>query len=207
MKRKCVFVIGPEGSGSTLIAKLISTALNNTADWNGRGFNCCNEVACDKETGYVKPHKDVEHLVCHRSLPFMYDPLWPPVEEWRNEYDAYFVICTRDINISKLSIIKRFGRKAATIDEHHNKARAIITNLLQTHQNSFVWSYESFMFLREAYFKRLLHFLGQESNYFPEFLNDANLKYLDTNILTEKPKTSAPGSLILKNAIRRTFKK
>ena len=177
-KKPCIFVIGPESSGSTLIARIISTALNSDDTWNGRGFNCCNSATCDHGNDFVFPCSDVEHLVCHRSLPFMLEPKWPPIKEWQKTYDARFIICTRDTTISQLSVASRFKRKAETIVDHQNKATEIIAGLLKSEDKCFIWSYETFMCLRENYLQELFKFLNIDSDYFPETLQDANVKYI-----------------------------
>ena len=65
LKKNCIFVIGPESSGSTLIARIINEALSG-AKWSGRGFNCCDAGRCDKDSSYTLPCSSVEDLVCHR---------------------------------------------------------------------------------------------------------------------------------------------
>jgi hypothetical protein len=177
-KESCIFVIGPESSGSTLIAKIISTALNGNSEWNGRGFNCCNSATCDLDNDFVYPCSEVEHLVCHRSLPFMLEPKWPPIKKWQKTYDARFIICTRDTTISQLSVASRFKRKAETIVDHQKTAKQIVAELLDSEEKCFIWSYETFMCLHENYLQELFKFLKIESNYFPETLKDANVKYI-----------------------------
>lgn len=179
MKRKCIFVIGPEGSGSTLIAQMVSTALNGSIEWNGRGFNCCNSGHCDSNNDYVLPCRDTKHLVCHRSLPFYKNSKWPPIEKWRSIYDSYFIICTRDITISKKSVARRFGRKPETMSEHLNIARNLINEILRSEEKCFIWSYETFMYLKKDYFRTLIEFLKLESDYFPDNIKDANAKYIN----------------------------
>ncbi len=186
MKRKCVFIIGPESSGSTLIAQIISAALNGDTAWSGRGFNCCNSPFCDRATDFTKPCSQVEHLVCHRSLPFGQKPEWPPIKEWQSMYEAYFVLCTRDSTISALSVKKRFQRKSEHIAEHQSLAREILTDLLKSKAKSFLWSYETFMFLKEAYLEEIFSFLDLTSDYRPAEIKDANPKYIDLSPLEAK---------------------
>jgi hypothetical protein len=183
MKKKCVFVIGPESSGSTLVAQLISEVLNGADEWNGRGFNCCNSASCDKENNFSLPCKEVEHLICHRSLPFMEEAKWPPLEKWQSVYDAHFIICTRDATISKRSVRQRFGRKPETIEEHQKRARVMIGKVLKSESKSFIWSYETFMYLQEDYFRLLCDLLGVENSYFTSNIKDANLKYINSSEL------------------------
>ncbi len=59
---KCLIVIGPEGTGSKLIARTLAHALGikNFKDWAGNGW-------IDNGT----------HKVCHRSLPFGTPPVFP----------------------------------------------------------------------------------------------------------------------------------
>ncbi len=177
-KKKCIFVIGPESSGSTLLAQIISAALNGDQEWSGRGFNCCNKGKCDADNGYMFPHEEVEHLVCHRSMPFLQEAVWPPIEKWKEHYDATFVISTRDTTISKLSVVNRFNRSPETVEAHQERARKDITQLLKEDSKTFLFSYETFMYLGDAYIQELYQFLGIKSDYMPESLRDGNLKYV-----------------------------
>jgi len=204
MKEKCIFIIGPESSGSTLIAKIISTALNGTDDWNGRGFNCCNSASCDRENGFMSPCGEVKHLVCHRSLPFFLEPEWPPIEDWKAKYDASFIICTRDATIAERSVAERFKRNAKTISEQQNRANQIISELLKSESKSFIWSYETFMYLQEDYLQLLFDFLKLESDYELKSLRDANFKYIKTGIVSEGANGQKDGiSSVIKKAIKR----
>lgn len=178
MKEPCIFIIGPESSGSTLIAKIISTALNGDTGWNGRGFNCCNTWNCDRESGFSKPCSKVKHLVCHRSLPFGENPEWPPIEKWTNMYDATFVICTRDATISSKSVLDRMKRTEKDREDNRNRSTAIIKDILASNSRSIIWSYETFILLKETYLKQLYQFLEIESTYFPDSIVDANSKYI-----------------------------
>ena len=97
-RNKYVFVIGPESSGSTLIARIISANLNQHefSEYNGTNFNADH----------------FQHRVCHRSLPSRNPrvPDWVDIDEWLHEfkdYKIYFVLCTRDIHISELSRLSR----------------------------------------------------------------------------------------------------
>ena len=67
MKNKCVFTIGPESSGSMLIAKIVTEVLGieSYGNWNAVGW-------IDKGN----------HKVCHRSLPFGIPQKYPDIEKW-----------------------------------------------------------------------------------------------------------------------------
>ena len=178
MKKKAIFVIGPEGSGSTLIAQIISNDLNGLAEWNGSGFNCCNSATCDKNNNFTIPCREVDHIVCHRSLPFLSNATWPPIDQWKSLYDVYFVICTRDTTISKMSVIRRFQRKLDVISAHQNQAKRIIKEIIKSDSKHFIWSYETFMYLQEDYLRQLRNSLGIKKDEFSDILKDANSKYL-----------------------------
>jgi hypothetical protein len=158
-KPSCVFVIGPESSGSTYIARLISRALER-GNWSGRGFNCCSEAMCDVESGHVLPCSPVEEgrLVCHRSLPFGRNE-YPPIAAWQATYEAKWVICVRDQTISELSRQHRFLKTAALCTEQSAAARLLCADLLASNTATYVWSYEGFMFLGDAYLQHLFRFL------------------------------------------------
>lgn len=166
MRYKCVFVIGPESSGSKLIAKIISHALNidQYGEWNGMGWT---------ENGM--------HKVCHRSLPFLIPPQYPDIEKWihdnQRDYDIFFVITTRDITLSEISRIKRFKKTSTQVQEESKRANEIIRDLIKSRQKYYIWSYETFMFLEMDYLKLLYNFLGINSDYMPALI-DGNRKSL-----------------------------
>ena len=166
MKGKCVFVIGPEGTGSKLIARIISQALDISGfnEWRGNGW-------CDNG----------QHKVCHRSLPYQNPPRYPDIEGWilenKTGYEIFFVLTTRDITLSEISRINRFGKTAMQVHSESETAKTIIKNLINSESQYYIWSYETFMFLGIDYLKLLYGFLGIKSNFCPPLV-DGNKKKL-----------------------------
>jgi len=161
--RKCVFVIGPESTGSKLIARICSHVLKITTfdAWGGGGW-------CDRG----------EHKVCHRSLPAGDNRQYPDIEAWiaqnNKDYELYFILTTRDITMSELSRFKRFWSwSMAEFQKQSEDAREIMLTVMRSDQRCFIWSYESFMFLRGDYLQSLYAFLGVEADFLPELV-DAN---------------------------------
>ena len=155
-----------------LIARTISAAMGVDAwdDWNG--------VAWSPGSG-TNARGDA---VCHRSLPYMLDPVaWPDIDGWINQHGANtqitFVLCTRDRTLSELSRIERFGRTPADVTAHTTRAREIMVRVLESEQRSFVWSYETFMLLRRPYLRTLYSYLDIDSDFMPE-LADGNANRL-----------------------------
>lgn len=169
MKNKCIYVIGPESSGSILIAKIIAHFLNIApfSKWNGHGL------------------KQNKHKIYHRSLPYSKPPEYPNIEKWVKEnknYEQYFVLTTRDITLSEISKIDRFNKDIEQVKKESLKASNIIKDVLKKHK-SFIWSYETFMFLQEDYLKLLLNFLNVEIDniILPIELKDGNKKRIFKN--------------------------
>ena len=161
--KKCIFVIGPEGSGSRVAAKICSNVLgiHQYGDWKGNDWS-------------DKGH----HKVCHFSLPNGRPPKFPDVGQWVSEneknYEIYFVLTTRDITISELS---RFNRRAKPFKQSQKesaKARDIMLMIINSRHKYIIWSYESFMFLREGYLNSLYEFIGVKSEFIPNLI-DANI--------------------------------
>lgn len=179
MKDDCIFVVGPESSGSTLIAKVINDALDNQS-WNGRGFNCCDDPRCDRENGYITPCQPKEVLVCHRSLPFKES--WPPITKWNKTYNAKYIICIRDKNISRQSQLSRFTWKDSELLLNEEKQAIGILSDLIYNENipTFIWSYETYLLLDKVYLHLLADFLEiprQSFNNTPLPLN-GNRRYI-----------------------------
>lgn len=173
-KERAIFVVGPESSGTTMIARILNMALIGQS-WSGRGWNCCDDGQCDAPT-YTAPCRPVEHIVCHRSLPFR--DKWPPVDEWLATYDCRFIVCTRDQNIARTSQRRRWRKSPGLLDTEGEHAVAIIRQIMNS-APCFIWSYETFMLLQEPYLENLFAFLGI-SNHYPVALKltDANRKYI-----------------------------
>jgi len=162
MKNKCVFVIGPESSGSMLIARICSHVLNiqRYGEWNGVAWS-------DKGS----------HKVCHRSLPYGNPPQYPDIKRWVSEnekdYDLYFILTTRDITISEISRFNRWSKPIEQSQLESAKAKEIIATVINAGHSFFIWSYETFMYLEGSYLDILYQFLGVKSDFIPELI-DAN---------------------------------
>ncbi len=145
---KSVFVLGPEGSGSKLAARLCAEALGiHPFDaWDGDGL--CLDA-----------HNDVTH----RSLPFGDPPRYPDVDGWlaeRTQRDCYFVLTTRDETLSHCSRLARFPKSPAQCRSESALARERMAAVMRGDHPYLVWSYESFVFLGTEYLTELHRFLG-----------------------------------------------
>ncbi len=162
MKNKCVFVIGPESSGSKLIAKVCSHALGiaEFGQWNGIAWS----------------NSDC-HKVCHRSLPYGKKIEFPDVQKWidqyEQDYDIHFILTTRDITISQASRYQRWKKPISQSTGESETAKNMMHSVMNNHLPYFIWSYETFMFLGRPYLQTLYDFLGTKSDFCPE-LRDAN---------------------------------
>ena len=68
INKKCIFVIGPESSGSMLIARILAHTLGI--------------IKFGKWSGYGKV-EDNTHKIIHRSLPYhLNPPEYPDIEKW-----------------------------------------------------------------------------------------------------------------------------
>lgn len=166
---RLVVITGFESSGSVFLARVVSVVLGKCAkfgDWSGYGWN--GEQGDDL-------------IIIHRSMPFTRNPKkwWSELEQEIEALESYskeFIVCTRDLNISKLSRLKRFG---GTLDKYHDddrKARGIFFELL-ARERCFVFSLESAIALEGAYYKILFEWLGVSSNFRPNVF-DANRPYI-----------------------------
>lgn len=141
-----ILIIGPESSGSAFIGKTIAHACG--IEWDGYG-----EI------------EGFEHI----SLPTKRGAIFPKVDFNRN----HIIVTTRDTNISAKSKVQRFNRRNPAAE---NKRAAKILGEIIDRDNVFIWSYETMIFLGRPYFKLLYKFLGIESDYVPEII-DQNIKY------------------------------
>lgn len=154
MKRKCVFTIGPESSGSMLVARICAHVLGVApfGQWNGVGW-------CDQG----------RNKVCHRSLPFCIPPRFPDIGKWiadnESDYDIHFVLTTRDITLSEISRVERFNKSFEQVRSESLRAKEIMSQIIASEQKHLIWSYETFMFLGQPYLSELYRFLEVESDF------------------------------------------
>lgn len=175
--KKLVIVIGAESSGNRLIFKTLKDAGGYADDetkmsaWWGNP----KSIECDVEriTFRSLPHGGVNN-----GRRFV-DPVLFGERALRVGYDVRFVLTTRDSNIvekSKLRVHTLGNAKMVT--EEMNKTRKVIGHLIDAHgERCFLWSYETFMFLRDDYLRALYRWLGVGAVGFPELI-DGNVKYL-----------------------------
>ncbi|NHJ47087.1 MAG: hypothetical protein FK733_04795 [Asgard group archaeon] len=166
---KIVFVIGPESSGSMLIAKIIAHVLDikKHGEWGGGAWA-------------IPENEKFTNNVLHRSLPYDKDAKFPNVDEWIDKYkdnDIYFVLTTRDQTIIDLSKKRRFNRRKES-KEHRKISREILSKVLNSQCKSLIWSYETFIYLQYDYLKLLYDFLGVQSDFNPD-IYDGNRKYIN----------------------------
>ncbi|MEO9850087.1 MAG: hypothetical protein ABJE80_12775 [Reichenbachiella sp.] len=158
--RKCVFVIGPESSGSMLIAKICSHVLGIQAygSWDGAGWS---------DEGH--------HKVCHRSLPYSNPPVFPDIDAWistnKDEYNIHFVLTTRDLMISEISRFDRFAKPLRQSKLESEKAKEIMKGVMNKDQKYLIWSYETFLFLGLDYLQLLYQFLDVKSDFIPDLVD------------------------------------
>jgi hypothetical protein len=167
MRPKCIFIIGSPCSGSKLIAKIIAHVLGGCkyGSWDGMKW------AKSKN----------KNLVCHFSMPAGdIKKEWPPINKWIKKYgDAYdlcFILTVRDSSCSSKSRLKH--RTSLKVQQEENKQiKANMQKVIDSGAKYFIWSYETFMFLRGMYLQELWKALDIESNFIPE-LKDGNIKYI-----------------------------
>lgn len=83
------------------------------------------------------------------------------------------------MNIARISQRRRWKKHDERLDQEYGEARAMILNLLASDSPTFIWSYETFMYLGGSYLKRLTRFLETPfPDGMPIELRDANLAYL-----------------------------
>lgn len=143
--RMAIIVTGPECSGSTYIAQILAYCMDLDASfqgWDGRG-----------QIGALGD----PYIVLHRSQPnkthgfislAQFESMFPG-------YELKFVLCTRDRTVSAMSNLARRGKTAEVQSEEEQRALNIMLDIMNSRHPFYVWSYETFMFLKSAYLKVL----------------------------------------------------
>ena len=177
-KPLCFFVIGPESTGSTYMAKILNKHLNGF-DWNGRGWNDNEHPLADKTNGFTKPVGDINSvLICHRSLPF--SSMYPPTEKWVQLYDCKFIWAVREINCSHNSRKKRWGSRRNWEEESLHSLQ-YLNAIQQANHPLYYFSYEALVFTKNLYLDNFYDLVDQfkkvENRYYPLDIKDMNQKY------------------------------
>lgn len=157
---KTIFVIGPEASGSRLIARYVARA-HKLHGWDGHGW-ICGPDAC----------------VLHCSLPYTKHRHWLDVEGCIRKYqNRFWILCTRDTHCSQSSSIQSKWTNTQRAD-NNLMASQVMQCLLLGQERTYVWSYETFMLLQNSYLKDLCEgFLGVKKPGLLQ-LKDGNRKYI-----------------------------
>ena len=167
--KRLIIVTGFESSGSVFAARIVSFVLGKCSkfgDWNGYGWN----------------GKYGEKLVIvHRSMPYMRNPKrW--INDLENEiallkdYSREFIICTRDLNISRISRIKRFGGIHSEYKNDDKRAAEIFSRII-SEEKYFILNLETALALGDAYYQGLFAWLNVETNFSPKVI-DVNNPYI-----------------------------
>jgi len=161
MLSKTIAVIGPEASGSRLVAKTIALCegvMDNWNDWDG--------------TLWWKKNNKVK--IYHRSIPSGPDKFIDNIKLLTlTEENLKIVFTTRDKNISKISRNNSESKHNFYIEQN----KQAILDAQELEIPYYLFSYETFMLYKELYLKELLKFTGSPLFYIPTLI-DGNKKYL-----------------------------
>lgn len=168
--KKLLIITGFESSGSVFTARVASFVMKKCSkfgDWNGYGWN---------------GKKGDDLIIIHRSMPYgrKFKKWFNNLEQETKGMDDYtksYVICTRDLTISKLSRIKRFSGSLLSYKKDDLQAKNIFKKIMRE-EKSFVFSFESAVALGDAYYETLYKWLGKESDFSPPIF-DANEPYFN----------------------------
>jgi len=205
MSTKCTFVIGSESSGSTYIARVLHRCLVG-GEWSGRGWNCCDVWNCDAKSNFLHPHKMVDNLICHRSLPFgpHEDLNWPNIEGWLANYDAKFLLCTRDRSLSEQSRRVRWGTDRDYAKDTDLAVSVMKDLMRELPERTYIFNYESFMLLGDAYLDLAYDFLEIEERYYPDDLADANPPHVGQTMEMKRQSYTKGLKNVVKPLLRRS---
>lgn len=168
MKKIAYIITGPESSGSVFISRVIAHvigATKNVNDWKGYGY--CNSILPNVR-------------VLHRSIPYCISEKYSTLSDLKKEfsgYKLYFIVTTRYHIISNLSKRERFGKNNEQIKNNLILSKQIVSEIIKSDEEYFIWNYETMLYLGRAYFDLLYKFLKVNTTFYP-LLKDGNLKYL-----------------------------
>lgn len=166
-------VIGWESSGSQYVANVLSTLLQKPPP----------EVPPSLEGfSWLQPEFDPSETIAvlHASLPHSRPKLWMREIDERialyRGFSVRYVVCCRDLTISRRSRQIRFGGKSHEYAKDDQKARDILSDIVRQ-KDCFVFSYESALALEDAYFEQFASWVGAPLVEFPS-MTDGNRPYV-----------------------------
>lgn len=165
-----VLVTGPESSGTRWVSRLCARALNIDGHGQWGGVDII--------------HND-QHGVLHRSLPHGKRANFIDIQKLMSEHVSRFgdvghiVVCIRDQSCAFQSAKRAHNNDDHDMTRKNMQRAATICRALLHDPTSFLFSYETAMYLRDGYVRLLTDRLGRPAlkdiNY-----DDANRKYLLT---------------------------
>lgn len=173
MRDKCIMVIGPESTGTHFISQILVCAAGIRNDMDTAKFGDFGEIENEMNR--------VHHISLPTSPKAVFMPIEQMVVDFKKQFkEVYVVCCTRDITMSEKSRLNRMPfRTPDDVVNHTEHANKIISGVIENHSDiSFIWSYETFMFLKHNYMKKLYEFLKIENDFTEYVVNDANPKYI-----------------------------
>ena len=180
---RLIIITGFASSGTFFAAQIISFVLGKCSkfgDW---------DVMTDKWNGEYGE----ELVIIHRTMPSGRNPKkW--IDDLENEiallkdYSREFIICTRDLNISRMSRIKRWGGSHYEYQHDDRRASEIFSQIISK-ERCFILSLESAFALGDAYYQGLFAWLNVETNFSPKVLN-VNKTYIKQRFLSNLIKNS-----------------
>jgi|688.fasta_scaffold762754_1 hypothetical protein len=163
-------VCGPESSGSVFIAQVLSYAIGVCKYYKEySGYGCNMDIWG-------------EGLVLHRSIPYQrpkrwQDSLLKEVEGFKEKYQhVNYILTTRYSEVSIRSKMNRFGDDLLSARADLVQALPFF-QLLASDASTFIWSYETMLLLKDAYFLRLYNHFKIDSDFIPD-IYDGNAPYL-----------------------------
>lgn len=157
-------ITGLESSCTKIVSKLVALNLgiiDSENEWDG------HESIGDKNS-----------LVVHRSLPHgaRADDFNFIDEDYAKEFDIV-IISTRDLNSVIKSKRANHQPDLLEVQKENDKGIEVIKNIINTHNNFFIFSYESALLLQETYIKLFLSEVSVPHKKNIEFKN-INKKYM-----------------------------
>jgi hypothetical protein len=166
-------VTGVESSGTRFVAKYIAYCLGNIKSMD--------------DPDWVTNKSSGKHIVDHSSLPHGDRDNFRKAEEFGPPKNTIIVVCIRDQNIAGISGGLRHNKsKIKQTLKLINKARDWIKHYLDSDYKVVLFSYETCVFLGQAYLKRFAKKLGITHK--NVHIRDANRKYLRWHFGTRRYK-------------------
>ncbi len=168
-----IIVIGSESSGTRLVESIFNyTKLLDDDIWEKPSI-----LATHQKKNYVI-RRSLPHYAMGEHRKF-FNPIALHLKALELGYNSRILVTVRDATIATISKVNDHNKGDVDAAKREMVIAKSIINTLLSLPNTHIFSYETFMFLKVPYLKRILEDMNVDFNSISPTLRDGNKKYIN----------------------------